>query len=223
MDIVSGDVETPEQKAEALNQIKNTVLDIFVVTIIGSLSTALRTWLFSSASERVVARLRKNLFSHLINQEIAFFDMTPTGELLSRLFGDTQIIKSAATTDLSVALKNLSIAFIGLGFMFTTSRRLTLLALAVIPVISITLRQKGRFLRELSHKTQAAAAVSFSVAEESFGAIRTVRSFAKEDYEISRYSKEVDDALELGLKQAVSSLSLFLSLIYIHICLYINT
>ncbi|MCI27849.1 ABC transporter B family member 25-like, partial [Trifolium medium] len=55
---------------------------------------------------------------------------------------------------------------------------------------------------ELSHKTQAAAALSSSIAEESFGAIRTVRSFAQEDYEIARYSEKVNETLSLGLKQA---------------------
>lgn len=202
IDIVSGDIGTPEQKVEALAAIRNTILDIFLIVIVGSVCTALRAWLFSSASERVVARLRKNLFSHLINQEIAFFDITRTGELLSRLSEDTQIIKNAATTNLSEALRNLSTTFIGLGFMFATSWKLTLLALVVVPAISIAVRQFGRFLRELSHKTQVAAAAAASVAEESFGAIRTVRSFAQEEYEISRYSQKVDETLNLGLKQA---------------------
>lgn len=58
-------------------------------------------------------------------QEIAFYDVTRTGELLSRLSEDTQIIKNAATTNLSEALRNLSTAFIGLGFMFATSWKLT--------------------------------------------------------------------------------------------------
>ncbi|GAY61541.1 hypothetical protein CUMW_210740 [Citrus unshiu] len=137
IDIVSGDTETPEQKAEALAAVRSTILSIFLIVIVGSVCTALRAWLFSSASERVVARLRKNLFSHLINQEIAFYDVTRTGELLSRLSEDTQIIKNAATTNLSEALRNLSTAFIGLGFMFATSWKLTLLALVVVPAISI--------------------------------------------------------------------------------------
>ncbi|GMN54324.1 hypothetical protein TIFTF001_023454 [Ficus carica] len=202
IDIVSRDIETPQQKEEALSGVKDTILHIFMIVVTGSISTALRAWLFSSASERVVARLRKNLFSHLINQEIAFFDITRTGELLSRLSEDTQIIKNAATTNLSEALRNLSTAIIGLGFMFATSWKLTLLALAVVPAISIGVRQVGRFLRELSYKTQAAAAAAASIAEESFGAIRTVRSFAQEGYETSRYSDKVDDTLKLGLKQA---------------------
>ncbi|KAL6497335.1 ABC transporter B member 25 [Orobanche gracilis] len=202
IDIVSGDIRTAEQKTVALKAVYSTILEIFLIVIIGSICTALRAWLFSSASERVVARLRKNLFSHLVHQEIAFFDVTRTGELLSRLSEDTQIIKNAATTNLSEALKNLSTAFIGVGFMFATSWKLTLLALVVVPVISIAVRKFGRYLRELSHKTQAAAAVASSIAEETFGAVRTVRSFAQEGYEISRYSEKVDETLSLGLTQA---------------------
>lgn len=203
IDIVSRDVKTPEQQSESILAVRNAVIIILLIVVVGSLCTALRSWLFNSASERVVARLRKDLFKHLMHQEIAFYDVTKTGELLSRLSEDTQIIKNAATTNLSEALRNVTTAFIGVGFMFTSSWKLTLLALVVVPLISIAVKQFGRYLRELSHKTQAAAAVAASIAEESFGAIRTVRSFAKEGYMVSQYSKKVDETLKLGLKQAV--------------------
>ncbi|KAK6928083.1 ABC transporter-like, ATP-binding domain [Dillenia turbinata] len=202
IDIVSRNIRSPEEQAEALDAVRDTILEVVAIVVVGSLSTALRAWLFASASERVVARLRKDLFSHLIQQEIAFFDVTRTGELLSRLSEDTQIIKNAATTNLSEALRNLTTTFIGLGFMFSSSWKLTLLALVVVPLISVAVRKFGRYLRELSHNTQAAAAVASSIAEESFGAIRTVRSFAQEGYAISSYSKKVDETLKLGLRQA---------------------
>ncbi|KAL1810760.1 hypothetical protein ACET3Z_020825 [Daucus carota] len=202
IDIVSRDLQTPKQQSEAWNDVKDTIIEIFLVVVVGSISAAIRAWMFTAVSERVVARLRKNLFSHLVHQEIAFYDVTRTGELLSRLSEDTQIIKNAATTNLSEALRNLSTAAIGLGFMFSTSWKLTLLALVVVPVVTVAVRKFGRYLRELSHKTQAAAAVAASIAEESFGAIRTVRSFAKEEYEISRYSEKVNETLKLGLQQA---------------------
>ncbi|PON73646.1 ATP-binding cassette containing protein [Trema orientale] len=202
IDIVSREIRTPEEQSEALDAVKSTILEIVLIVALGSVCTAIRAWLFSSASERVVARLRKNLFSHLIQQEIAFYDVTRTGELLSRLSEDTQIIKNAATTNLSEALRNVTTAFIGIGFMFTSSWKLTLLALVVVPVISVAVKKFGRYLRELSHTTQAAAAVAASIAEESFGAIRTVRSFAQEGHAISSYSEKVDETLKLGLRQA---------------------
>ncbi|KVH92657.1 ABC transporter, conserved site-containing protein [Cynara cardunculus var. scolymus] len=69
IDIVSRDTRTPEEQTEALNAVKDTILAVVLVVVVGSLSTAIRAWLFSSASERVVARLRKELFSHLMHQE----------------------------------------------------------------------------------------------------------------------------------------------------------
>ncbi|XP_075493477.1 ABC transporter B family member 27 [Primulina tabacum] len=202
IDIVSRNLKTPDERAEAWDDVKKTILAIFLIVVVGSICTALRTWLFSSASERVVARLRKKLFGQLIQQEIAFFDVTRTGELLSRLSEDTQIIKSAATTNLSESLRNVTTALIGIGFMISSSWKLTLLALVVVPLISVGVRMFGRYLKELSHATQAAAAVAASIAEESFGAIRTVRSFAREQHAISGYSEKVDETLKLGIRQA---------------------
>ncbi|KAF7074726.1 hypothetical protein CFC21_079555 [Triticum aestivum] len=146
IDIVSRDVQRPEDKAQALADVNGTILYIVLIVVTGSVCTALRAWLFNSASERVVARLRQDLFSHLVNQAV--------------------------------------------------------LALVIVPVISVAVRKFGRFLRELSHQTQAAAAVASSIAEESFGAIRTVRAFAQEPHEISRYGGKVNETLKLGLKQA---------------------
>ncbi|KAL6528195.1 ABC transporter B member 25 [Orobanche hederae] len=108
IDIVSRNITTPKEQEQALEDVKNAILAIISIVVIGSLSTALRTWLFSSANERVIARLRKNLFSHLIQQEIALFDVTRTGELLSRLPEDTQVIKSAATMNIYEALWNVT-------------------------------------------------------------------------------------------------------------------
>ncbi|KAI5080507.1 hypothetical protein GOP47_0003690 [Adiantum capillus-veneris] len=202
IDIVNAHPDTKHGQYKAVKEVNMTMLEIFIITVIGAIATAIRTYLFTAASERVVARLRKDLFGHLINQEIAFFDVTRTGELLSRLSEDTQIIKNAATVKLSDALQSLGTALLGIGFMFQTSWRLTLLALVIVPAISIAVKSFGRFIRELSNKTQAAAALAASIAEESFGAVRTVRSFAKEGFECARYGEKVEECLKLGIRQA---------------------
>ncbi|KAG0562253.1 hypothetical protein M758_9G161500 [Ceratodon purpureus] len=203
IDIVTAKPDTEEGREAALKAVNHTILEIVAVILIGSVATMIRAYLYSAASERVVARLKKDLFSHLIGQEIAFFDVTRTGELLNRLSEDCQVIKNAATTNLSEALRSLATAVIGIGFMLQTSWRLTCLALLIVPAISLGIRSFGKYLRELSHKTQAAAAVAASIAEESFGSVRTVRSFANEDYERNRYSEKVDITLQLGLRQAM--------------------
>ncbi|KAH9565053.1 hypothetical protein CY35_04G057900 [Sphagnum magellanicum] len=203
IDIVTAHPDTEEGRKEALQAVNQTILLIVAVVIVGSIATMIRAYLFTAASERVVAKLKKDLFNCLIEQEIAFFDVTRTGELLNRLSEDTQVIKNAATTNLSEALRSLATTLIGIGFMFQTSWRLTLLALIVVPAISLGIRAFGKYLRDLSHKTQAAAAIAGSIAEESFGSVRTVRSFANEEYERLRYAEKVDDTLKLGLQQAL--------------------
>ncbi|RYR16139.1 hypothetical protein Ahy_B04g073077 [Arachis hypogaea] len=87
-----------------------------------------------------------NFLQFLVHKEISFFNVTRTGELLSRLSEDTQVIKNATTTNLLEAMRNLATALTGLSFMFATSWK--------------------HFLRELSHKTQAAAAVASLIAEK---------------------------------------------------------
>ncbi|KAG5227045.1 ABC transporter family member [Salix suchowensis] len=136
IDIVSRDIKTPEQQSEALDAIKNTILYIVLIVVVGSLCTALRAWLFSSASERVVARLRKDLFSHLIRN--SFYDVTRTGELLSRLSEDSQIIKNAATTNLSEALRNLTTALIVYGAYLTITGFMTAGSLTSFILYSLT-------------------------------------------------------------------------------------
>ncbi|RVW82756.1 ABC transporter B family member 25 [Vitis vinifera] len=191
IDIVSRDIRTPEQQSEALVAVKNAVLDIVLIVVLG---------------ERIVARLRKDLFSHLINQEIAFFDVTKTGELLSRLSEDSQIIKNVATSNLSSALTSITTAAITLSFMFSSSWKLTL------PVISVAARKFGYHLRELSNSTQAAAAEASSMAQTSKTSSWILLFYISERayHEIFcsrrlcnfKLLRKVDDTLKLGLRQA---------------------
>ncbi|MFS7966731.1 putative bacterial ABC-type protein transporter [Helianthus anomalus] len=109
--------------------------------------------------------------------------------LVGRLSTLYQDIKSPE--EQTEALTNLTTAFIGLGFMFSSSWKLTLLALVVVSIISFAVRYFGRYIRELSQATQAAAAAAASIAEEFFRAIRTIRSFAQESYAISTYSEKI--------------------------------
>eukprot|EP00850_Spirogloea_muscicola_P002434 SM000009S23563 [mRNA] locus=s9:776272:781348:- [translate_table: standard] len=202
IDAVTDFKDTDEGRAEAQKKVYATLWEIVAAVIIGAIATMFRAYLFTAASEKVVARLRRNLFSQVTVQEIAFFDVTRTGELLNRLAEDTQVIKNAATVNLSEAMRSVATALLGLGYMFFTSWELTLMTMVVIPVVSLGARSYGRYLRELSQQTQAASAAANAVAEESIGSIRTVRAFAQEDAEAARYAEKVEVTLRLGLRQA---------------------
>ena len=164
--------------------------------------TALRVYLFDLVGERIVANLRADLYRSLVRQEVAFFDAQRTGELLNRLSSDTTVIQSAVTTNVSMALR-FGVTLLGsLAIMSIASWRLTLVMLAIVPLIAVGATVYGRMLRTVSREAQDALAESTAVAEESLGGIRTVRAFAREEAEATRYAGAVERAFELARRRA---------------------
>jgi ATP-binding cassette subfamily B protein len=186
-----------EGAPEALDAALQMLLLVFLgVGILGFL----RAWLFTWAGERVVAKLRKELFSKLISREIAFFDGERTGDLVSRLGSDTGVLQNAVTVNVSMALRFGIQALGSIGVLFWTSSKLTLLMLSMVPVVAIGMAVFGRYIRNLAQRTQDALAQASTVAEEVFSNVRTVRSFAREESETERYGSKVQEALSLGRK-----------------------
>jgi len=169
---------------------------------------ALRAYLFSTAGERIVARLRERLYESLLAQEIGFFDERRTGELTSRLGSDTATIQSAVSANVSMGLRNLAQAVGGIGFLLFTSPVLTGLMMLVVPAVAIVAVLYGRRIRGLARDVQDAVAAAGEVAEETLSGIRTVRSFAAEESEGHRYSAKVQRAYELARRRS-SAASIF--------------
>ncbi len=170
----------------------------FVVAIVlclflaQSFFVSLRYYLFTVVGERIVANLRRRLYEAVINQEIGFFDATKTGELTSRLASDTQVIQSAVTSNLSMALRYGVQAIGGIAILFFTSVDLAIVMIAAVPALVLAAVFYGRKVRRLSRDVQDRLADSTAVAEETIAGIRTVRSFARESDEEARYGKAVE-------------------------------
>lgn len=169
------------------------------------LVTTLRAYLFSLAGERIVTDLRKSLYDRLVAQDIALFDSRSTGELLNRLSSDTSVLQQAVTVNTSMALR-FSVTLIGaMIIMLIKSWKLTLLMLALVPVVVIGAAIYVRWLRKMSRQYQDALAESATRAEESLSGIRTVRRFAREDHERSRYATAIEKAFGLAKERAFYS------------------
>ncbi|MCC7542133.1 MAG: ATP-binding cassette domain-containing protein [Deltaproteobacteria bacterium] len=181
--------------------IDRTALVMSAVLTVQAVATALRYKLFTSAGERVVARLRAQLYEAIVRQEIAFFDARRTGELTSRLASDTQVVQNAVSVNISMLLRNAATAFGGVALLVWTSPRLAALMLAVVPPVAIGAVLWGRVLRKLSKRVQDALADASHVAEESLGGIRTVRAFGAEPLERRRYDAANDRSLLLAIKR----------------------
>jgi ABC transporter fused permease/ATP-binding protein len=178
--------------------IDRAAIALAVIFAVLGVSVARRFMLFANAGERVVSKLRGDLFASLMSQEVAFYDAQKTGELTNRLSADTTVLQNTVSANISMALRNLTAVVGGMALLFYTSPRLTMLMLAIVPPVAFGAVFYGRKVRKLSKDVQDALAKSSEVAEESLSGIRTVRSFAAEATELKRYRSAVDGSLQLA-------------------------
>eukprot|EP00929_Paragymnodinium_shiwhaense_P100590 TRINITY_DN63013_c0_g1_i1.p1 TRINITY_DN63013_c0_g1~~TRINITY_DN63013_c0_g1_i1.p1 ORF type:complete len:726 (+),score=153.96 TRINITY_DN63013_c0_g1_i1:153-2180(+) len=167
------------------------LLELVLLLLMGALTTTFRAFIFNGAGERVVARLRIQLFRAIIIQDIGMFDKRKTGELLSRLSADTTSLQDVATVNISMFLRGLAQVFFSVALMFYTSWQLATLIVLVVPLCVGAMAGYGRILRRLSTLYSDALGRSSDVAQQSVANVRTVRSFAAEELESLKYEQAV--------------------------------
>ncbi|XP_067887160.1 mitochondrial potassium channel ATP-binding subunit isoform X2 [Heterodontus francisci] len=154
--------------------------------------------LLSRVGERVAASIRKELFATLLRQDVAFFDATRTGQMVSRLTNDIQEFKSSFKLVVSQGLKSAAQTIGCLVSLYFVSPKLTNLMCVAMPVLVGTGAYLGSYLRRLSQKAQEQIAKATCVADDALGNIRTVKAFAMEELEIEFFSKEVDKSSNMS-------------------------
>lgn len=202
---------------QAVGDMVNTVVDrggessldrvaLFLVILfaVQAVFAMLRSWLFTVAGERVVARLRTRLFEAIIGQDVGFFDTTRIGELTNRLAADTTVLQNTVTVNVSMALRFGITAVGAISILAWTSPKLAGVALSVVPIVAIGSAVFGRRLRTLSKQVQDALAESSTVAEETIAGVRTVRSFAREPQEVDRYGEAVQESYRVAARRALA-------------------
>ncbi len=180
---------------------KNAILFIGAHFIAGMFG-GLRTCAFSVAVSRLNVRLRKLVFTALIEQDIGFFDKIKTGDMLSRLSADTTTMSDLISQNLNGFLWNFVKTLGTLVFIMKLSWQLSLTCLIGAPIIFSVGKLFGNYYRKLSTKVQKAMAEANHVAEEALSTIRTVRSFANEDGEINSYLFKLKEMLKHKIRQA---------------------
>ncbi|EFN84873.1 ATP-binding cassette sub-family B member 10, mitochondrial [Harpegnathos saltator] len=189
-----------EDMKENLNRLTLVLLAVF---LIGGLSNFGRVYLMSTAGHRITQSLRKQAYAAILRQETAMFDKRSTGELVGRLSGDTQLISSAVTSNVSDGLRSAVMAVTGVSMMFYVSPSLALLGLSIVPPVVAVAAVWGRVLKKISKNLQNSFAVLNATAEERISNIRTVKAFAQEEREIDRYSARMRDVLTLCYKESL--------------------
>lgn len=190
-------IDAAQHSMEELNR---TVLTLFLIYTVSAVFAMVRSWLFTLAGHRVVARLRKDLFHCIIKQEVAFFDTNRTGELCNRLSSDTSVLQNAVTVNLSM-LSRYVLQMIGsLVLMFTLNAALTGVLLAVVPVVSLCAVQYGKYMKKLRQQFQDRLGDAGTQAEENLSSIRTVRTFSGERKAADAYGQDVNKSYAVGKK-----------------------
>ncbi|NWY43912.1 ABCB8 protein, partial [Sylvia atricapilla] len=151
--------------------------------------------LLARVGEQVAGNMRKALFSALLRQEVAFFDATRTGQLVTRLTADIQEFKSSFKLAISQGLRSGTQTAGCFVSLYLLSPKLTGLLLVALPVLVSAGAFIGAFLRSLSRQAQEQVAKATVVADEALGNVRTVRAFAMEEQQAGQ---EVDRAGQLS-------------------------
>lgn len=185
-----------------LNLITLVLVTLFVAqAVLGFLGSFTLDWI----GEKIVADLRKQLYEHLNRLSLKYFSNQRLGEITSRLTNDVAALRDAVTGTLSEGLTQ-SINLIGsVVLMVYLNWRLSLIIFITVPVITIAVRYFGQLIRKLSREVQDRLADTTAIAEESLGAIESVKSFAREPFETGRYNDGVDRLFSTARRRVLFS------------------
>ncbi|MEG3192144.1 ABC transporter transmembrane domain-containing protein [Lysobacter sp. D1-1-M9] len=174
---------------------------LFAVALALAFATAARFFFVSLLGERVVADLRERLYAHLIALDAGFHDRNRSGELISRLTADAELLRSVVGTSMSVALRSI-VTFLGsITMLFVTSPHLAAYALVGIPLAVLPIVIGGRRLQKISRSAQDRVADANALANETLGAVRTVQAHAREPYERSRFVSALKVAVDTARRR----------------------
>jgi ATP-binding cassette subfamily B protein len=158
------------------------------------LASATRFYAVTWLGERVVADIRKAVFGNVLGLSPQFFEVTRTGEVLSRMTADTTLIQTVVGSSASVAMRNLVTLTGGLIMMFVTSAKLALLVVGAVVVVLLPMILFGRWVRKLSRQSQDSIADTSARGTETLNAVPTVQAFTQEAHERREFGAAVERA-----------------------------
>ncbi|WP_347246743.1 ABC transporter transmembrane domain-containing protein [Thermomonas sp.] len=174
---------------------------VLVVIVALALATAARYFFVTLLGEKVVADLRTRLYAHLLGLDAGFYDRSRSGELVSRLTADAELLRSVIASSMSVALRS-SVTVIGsMVMLFVTSPKLAAWALLGIPLAVAPIVIGARRIQKVSRASQDRIADANTLATEALGAVRTVQAHSREGYERSRYAQAMASAVATARKR----------------------
>ncbi|MFQ5533603.1 MAG: ABC transporter transmembrane domain-containing protein [Sphingomonadales bacterium] len=160
-----------------------------------------RFYLVSWLGERVVADIRNAIYKHVIGLSPAFFEITKTGEITSRLTADTTLIQTIVGSSASIALRNFLLLLGGTVLLTISSPKLTAVVLGVVPLVVLPIVFFGRKVRQLSRNSQDRVADLSARAGETLAAVQTVQAFSQETLETRTFGRAVAEAFTTAIRR----------------------
>jgi ATP-binding cassette subfamily B protein len=185
--------------AKDASTINRYFVGFLAAAVVYGVFAALRFYLVTWLGERVVADLRTAVYRRVVRMDPTFYEVTRTGEILSRLGADTTLVQAISGVNLSIILRSLLSLIGALVMLGLTSAKLTSVILVLMPVVVVPLIAIGRRVRGLSRSSQDRLADTSSLADETLNAIQTVQAFTLEELQSRRYG----DAIEASFLAAV--------------------
>ncbi|CAM5273072.1 ABC transporter OS=Rhodanobacter lindaniclasticus OX=75310 GN=B1991_14115 PE=4 SV=1 [Rhodanobacter lindaniclasticus] len=175
--------------------INETFIALFGVALVLAFATAARYFCITLLGERALASLRQTLYAQVIRLDVAFFERSRVGELLSRLSADTEVVQALIGSGVSVALRS-AVMLIGAAVaMVWTAPSLAGLTALVIPAVMLPILVFGRRVQKLSRASQDRLADAAAIANETLNASTAVKAYAREAIESTRYASAILRAL----------------------------
>jgi subfamily B ATP-binding cassette protein MsbA len=159
-----------------------------------------QSYLMASVGERVIARLRRELYAHIQGMPLAFFKARHSAELMTRVITDVNRLARLCSTVLVMTVRQIGTIVALLIVMFMREWVLALIAVAIFPAVGVIVRALGRKLYRINRRTQQKIAEMNVVLHESFAGTKIVKAFARESLEQQRFDRVNDDLLTLALR-----------------------
>ncbi len=197
MEYIIEAIENPSAQSRLI--LTGMIVGVFAFRGIG---TFMGEYFIAYVGRHVVNALRKEVFDRMLALPSRYFDNNASGRLVSKLTYNVEQVADASTSAITILLRE-GLTIIGLlAFMVYTNWKLTLVFIAIGPLIGLVVSYASKRFRKISQRIQSSMGDVTHVSSESISGYRVVRTFGGEDYERTRFGNVADRAMKQGLKMA---------------------